>query len=335
MKTVPPRPGRPRRARRPGDRQQRRRREGRARVAQHRAAAGFGPADRVVEVRLPRQRADDPVQPAEHDLAAAQVADALDPQARALGLGRAAPPPGRARDGAEGRVEPPVAEQAGLQAARFGIAITIEPAGLEQPRRPRDRARRPQVLERVPEDERRPTRASACETRAGAHVGAEGLALQAQGASRPVNGEAHRAGRRRRSRRRAPVLPEHDGRSGAPKGFWLRAALWVSPGPAETPRWGAVPGLVAREIPLGRPGHCRAGAARSAAQNRPARHGGAPKGGAAPEAGGSTHPAVDETRAGRGLAVPSRRGSAPVAEVYRGRGEWGGDTRRARRTTDP
>ena len=87
------------------------------RSADKRAAPCLGPADSVVQIRLPGQKADHPVQPAEQDLSAAQVADSLDPQAQVS-------------DSVEQRTlrevhdmerevegEPPLAEQAGLPAS--------------------------------------------------------------------------------------------------------------------------------------------------------------------------------------------------------------------------
>ena len=149
-------------------------------------AAGLGPADRVVEVGVAGQRPDEPVQPAEHDLAAAQVADPLDPQPERPELRQQGP--GRHVDEVARKVErePAVAEQPGLEAVGVRDRDHQRPARREQPGGVLERgAGVAQVLERVPEDDRGAWLGDLVEL-GGPHVGAVRVALEPDGRPAPL-----------------------------------------------------------------------------------------------------------------------------------------------------
>ncbi len=120
------------------------------------------------------------------------------------------------------------------------------------------------VLERVEEDDGRPL-AFQLRDRAGVDVGPEGLPLQAQRIS------ADGVKRVEQDAGTAADVQDRSGWSTTVDAARQEAAGCAQNGVAgsrETPRRGAVPGVVACEITVGGPGHCRPGSARRAAQNR-------------------------------------------------------------------
>ena len=179
---------------------------------QHRLAR-LRAAQRRVEVEVAGQRADEAVEPADHDLPAAGARDALDPQpgAREPGEQRAR----REVDEVARRVEvqPAVAEDPRLEAARVGHRDDEHAAGREQPRGvahgvPGVR----QVLERVPEHDRGPF---AADRRRAARRGRRGGRPRAR--ARPPRGPGapgRRSACRRRRRRRAPGRAARSRRAG-------------------------------------------------------------------------------------------------------------------------
>ena len=98
------------------------------------------------------------MQPAEDDLAAAQVGDPLDPKPEALAAGRAAPAAGRwTRCRGRSRWSQRSPKTLGLEAVGVGHRDHDAPRRLEQAGRALERrAGAAQVLERVPEDDRGP-----------------------------------------------------------------------------------------------------------------------------------------------------------------------------------
>ncbi len=119
--------------------------EGRARPAASRSllAARLGPANRVVEIGMPRQDRHQPVQPSEHDLTTAPVADALDLQGQRSPAARSALAPGGGRGDEEGRA--PASDlrtpwPAGCsRSARRSPARPVERAARRRGRSPRRR----------------------------------------------------------------------------------------------------------------------------------------------------------------------------------------------------
>jgi hypothetical protein len=227
-----------------------------------RPVAGRGAADRGVEVRVAGQGADQPVQPPERDLPAAQAADGLDPQPE---VGEATQE-GRRRDVDEvpGRVEgePPLAEQPRLQARRVGQRHDEQAAGAQQGPRVVERGARPaQVLEAVPEDDRS-VGARVIEEVAVLALEAAGLTTAAaQGVDEPALAGAHVEDRTGRGKAVDPARRQR-----------AAASQQGVPGAAEAPRRGPVGGGVGGvELGVARPRIGRHGSAGRAAQAAGAR----------------------------------------------------------------
>jgi hypothetical protein len=173
---------------------------------------------------MPWQPADDPVQPSEQHLAAAQVAHPFNPEPQRLDLRQQRL--GTDVDQVAGQVErePAVPEQPRLEAPGIGHGDDEHSAGDDQRRRVPQRPDRPaQVLERMPEDHRRPGAGHLLEldrphVRAGAgRVGIHAGRLPAVPPEGPHQRPVACADVEHRSRWQDPVQAVGQGRPGAPE----------------------------------------------------------------------------------------------------------------------
>src|SRR3954469_8515244 len=195
----------------------------RAAAGRERRAARAGAANRVVEIGPAGGRRHQSVQPAEHDLAAAQVAAPAHAQAQLLEA-----PQQRARwqvDEVTRKVEgePALAEDPRLEAVRVGQRHHQHATRGEQLGRASEGVGGPrQVLERVPEDDRREVALLHVLDAGGADVGPGGNALEpdrlaAAPAQRVEQGAVARAHVEHRARRGDAVQPPRQRTSRSPQ----------------------------------------------------------------------------------------------------------------------